>query len=180
MKDATLISNVEIYPSRYYPKEALHISEDRKTLVFELSPALPYCIININGSLTDKSMAGNPMLAVINDPPETNRPSIRAENVLNFKKFATDHLAANPITDKVGEQCREAGSVSDTSRNTDELFTWPYAAGRYVAAETQNVCFPDKRVRAKNDVTEAFEAALEAVHDVALVEQELGEVGAVL
>jgi hypothetical protein len=167
MKDATLINSVEIYPSRYYPQEALHISEDKKTLVFMVPSALPYCIININATLSDKSMAGNPMLAVINDPPETDRPDLNAENVLDFKKFASAYLAAHPITDAVGEQCREAGSVTDTSRNTGELFAWHFEAGRYVAPETKNVCFPDKRVRAKNDVSEAFEAALEAIRNSA-------------
>lgn len=163
LKDNTIIETVEIYPERYYPQEAVRISSNRKTLTFSMSDKLRYCIININGTLTDRRMAGTPMLAVINDPPETDKPDVNAHNVLNFKEFAAQYLKENPITDQIGQICRPAGSVTDTSRNTHEQFTWHYEAGKYVDQKERNVRFPNKRARVKHDVSEAFQAALEHV-----------------
>ncbi len=163
LKDDTIINSIEIYPERYYPQEALSVSSDKKTLTFTMSEKLPYCIININGSLTDKKMAGIPMLAIINDPPETGKPDLNAGNVLNFKKFAATYLKNKPITDQEGQECRPPGTVTDTSRNTNEQFTWHYEAGKYVSQSGRNVQFPNKRVRVKIDLSEAFQAALEKV-----------------
>lgn len=163
LKDGTRIETIEIYPERYYPKEALNVSSDRKTLAFTMSEKLPYCIVNINGTLTDKTMAGTPMLAIINDPPETSKPDVNGGNVLNFKEFAASYLKANPITDQVGQECRPAGTVTDTSRNTAEQFTWHYGAGRFMDPKEKNVSFPNKRARSRNDVSEAFQAALEKI-----------------
>lgn len=157
----TVINTVEIYPERYYPQEAISVSVDKKTLTFTMSEHLPYCIVNINGTLSD--MAHVPMLAVINDPPEVNKPDLKADHVLNFKEFAANYLKEHPITDRVGDECRPAGSVTDTSRNTQEQFTWHYEAGRFVSPTERNVRFPDKRVRDRRDVSEAFQAALETV-----------------
>lgn len=163
LKDDTIIHHVEIYPERYYRPESLSISSNQKTLTFTLSDKLRYCIININGTLTDQAPAGTPMLAIINDPPETDKPDLNGSNVLNFKTFAANYLKAHPITDQVGQVCRPAGTVIDTSRNTTERFTWHYDAGQYVSQSDRNVRFPNKRVRVKNDVSEAFQAALEKV-----------------
>lgn len=163
LTDDTVIDRVEIYPERYYPQDLVNVSGDKKTLTFTLSEKLPYCIININGTLTD--MSGNPMLAVINDEPETDKPDVSAGNVLNFKTFAAAYLKAHPISDRVGEVCRPAGTVTDTSRNTTEEFTWHYEAGRYVSPKEKNVRFPNKRARDQRDVSEAFQAALENVRN---------------
>lgn len=165
LTDDTVIDRVEIYPERYYPQDALSVSGDKKTLTFTLSEKLPYCIININGTLTD--MRGNPMLAVINDEPETDKPDVTAGNVLNFKTFAAAYLKAHPISDRVGEACRPAGTVTDTSRNTTEEFTWHYEAGMYVSPKERNVRFPNKRARDQRDVSEAFQAALNNVRNSA-------------
>lgn len=165
LKDGTLINNVEIYPERYYPPDALQVSADRKTLTLRMSQQLPYCIININGTLTDRQMAGNPMLAVINDPPETGKPDLNAANVLNFREFAANYLKEHPITDRVGDQCRPAGTVTDTSRNTREQFTWHYEAGKFVPQTDRNVQFPNKRARVRNDLSEALQAALDIVRN---------------
>ncbi len=159
--DGTDIKSVEIYPERYYPTEKLSISSDKSVLTFNMAENLPYCIVNVNGTLKDT--AGIPMLAVIKDPPELEKPDINAENVLNFKTFATKYLQAHPIDDKEGRICRPAGVVTDTSRNSKELFTWRYEAGIYVDPQKKDVQFPDKRVRDRNDVSDAFQAALEKV-----------------
>ena len=163
LTDDTLIEDVEIYPKRYYPQEAIQISEDKKTLTFTMSEELRYCIVNINGTIDDKE--GKPHLAIINDPTETNQPDINAKNVLNFKEFAEQYLKENPITDTVGAVCREAGTVTDTSLNTEEEFTWEYGQGVYQEYEAQRVYFPNKRVRLENDVSDAFQAALEEVRN---------------
>lgn len=165
LEDGTVIETVEIYPERYYPQEALSISNDRRTLTFAMSEHLSYCIININGTLTDSTMAGSPMLAVINDPPETNKPDLDAANVLDFKAFSEAFLKANPILDKIGEICRPTGTVTDTSRNTAEQFTWHYEAGIFVDPKERNVRFPNKRARVKHDMSEAFQAALDKVRN---------------
>lgn len=47
-----------------------------------------------------------------------------------------------------------------------EKSTWSYGEGKYVAYDTKQVVFPNKRARQKNDVSEAFQAALEEVKTV--------------
>jgi uncharacterized protein YjdB len=163
VKDGTVIDSVEVYPERYYPKESFAISEDGHTLTFRMSDALRYCIVNINGTVDDKD--GKPQLAIINDPTETDKPDISAENVLNFKTFSDKYLEEHPITDKVGDPCTEAGSVTDTSLNDDTEYTWDYGVGTYQEYTAKQVCFPNKRVRLPNDVTEAFQAALDVVRE---------------
>lgn len=165
LRDGTVINSVEIYPERYYPQDLLSVSSDKKRLTLAISEKLPYCIVNINGTLTGRNRAGSPMLAIINDPPETDKPDVNAGKVLNFKTFAAQYLKDNPIADQVGQECRPAGMVTDTSRNTLEQFTWHYEAGHYVNPSERDVQFPDKRARVKYDVSEAFQAALEEVRE---------------
>ena len=86
LTDGSTIDSVTVYPERYYPQDALFISDDKKTLTFQMSEGLRYCIVNING--TEKDTDGKPQLAIINDPTETDKPDVDAENVLNFKEFS--------------------------------------------------------------------------------------------
>lgn len=161
LKDGSTIDSVEVYPERYYPQDAFQISEDKKTLTFQMSDGLRYCIVNINGTQDDTE--GKPQLAIINDPTETDKPDIDAENVLNFKTFSEQYLEEHPITDTVGEICREAGTVTDTSLNDGTEYTISYEEGRYVDYWETNVSFPNKRARLSYDVSDAFQAALEEV-----------------
>ncbi len=161
LKDDTVIKTVEVYPERYYPQDALHISEDGKTLTFQMSENLRYCIVNINGDIKDTK--GKPQLAIINDPTETDKPDVNAANVLNFKEFSEQYLQEHPITDTVGAVCTPAGTATDTSANTAEEYTWSYQDGVYQSYTDSKVKFPNKRVRLSNDVTEAFQAALDKV-----------------
>ena len=161
MKDGSTIDSIYVSPERYYPADSFEISADKKTVKFKMSADLRYCIVNINGSINDTN--GKPQLAIINDPTETAKPDVTAANVLNFKDFAENYLQEHPITDTVGEVCTEAGTVTDTSMNDGKEYTWSYGEGKYVAYDTKNVMFPNKRVRQKNDVSEAFQAALEEV-----------------
>ena len=161
MKDGSTIDSIYVSPERYYPEDSFEISADKKTVKFKMSSGLRYCIVNINGSINDTN--GKPQLAIINDPTETDKPDVTASNVLNFKDFAEKYLEDHPITDTVGEVCTEAGTVTDTSMNDGKEYTWSYGEGKYVAYDTKQVMFPNKRVRQKNDVSEAFQAALEEV-----------------
>ena len=161
LKDGSTIDSVYVSPERYYPQDSFEISADKKTVKFKMSNGLRYCIVNINGSINDTS--GKPQLAIINDPTETDKPDVTAANVLNFKDFAEKYLQEHPITDTVGEVCTEAGTVTDTSMNDGKEYTWSYGEGKYVAYDTKQVVFPNKRARQKNDVSEAFQAALEEV-----------------
>ena len=161
MKDGSTIDSIYVSPERYYPEDSFEISADKKTVKFKMSAGLRYCIVNINGSINDTN--GKPQLAIINDATETDKPDVTAANVLNFKNFAEKYLQDHPIMDTVGEVCTEAGTVTDTSMNDGKEYTWSYGEGRYVAYDTKKVMFPNKRVRQKNDVSEAFQAALEEV-----------------
>ena len=161
MKDGATIDSIYVSPERYYPEDSFEISADKKTVKFKMSAGLRYCIVNINGSINDTN--GKPQLAIINDATETDKPDVTASNVLNFKDFAEKYLQEHPITDTVGEVCTEAGEVTDTSMNDGTEYTWSYGEGKYVAYDTKQVMFPNKRVRQKNDVSEAFQAALEEV-----------------
>lgn len=161
MKDGSTIDSIYVSPERYYPEDSFEISADKKTVKFKMSADLRYCIVNINGTINDTN--GKPQLAIINDPTETDKPDVTATNVLNFKDFAEKYLQEHPITDTVGEVCTEAGTVTDTSMNDGKEYTWSYGEGVYQEYEAKRVMFPNKRVRQKNDVSEAFQAALEEV-----------------
>ncbi len=157
------INNVQVYPERYYPQEALTVSEDGKTVRFAMSDKLSYAIIYING--TPANQAGKPYLTLINDPleDEAAKPKADDPNVLNFKEFSEQYLLENPITDTVGEVCREAGQVQDYSNNDDTLYTLNYDTGYFVDYNENGVTFPNKRARLKNDVSDALQAALEEI-----------------
>ncbi len=160
LEDETVINSVEIYPERYYPNESLEISGDKKTLKFSMSDKIRYCIVNINGSTNNAE--GRPQLAIVNDPTEV-KPDLSGKNVLDFKEFSEKYLKEHPINDTVGGKCTEAGSVTDKTLNTDVEFTWNYKEGKYQAYTDAEVKFPNKRVRHNNDVTDAFQAALQEV-----------------
>lgn len=168
--DGTEIQSVEVYPERYYQPEGIIIGSDKKSLTITMSDKLPYCIVNINGTLTDKKMAGIPMLAIIMDPLERDKPDINSANVLNFGQFSRRYLVDNPITDQEGQICRPSGTVSDTSRNTQEVFIWDYEAGKFVSSESSEVQFPDMRIRERDDVSDAFQAALDIVRKSQIID----------
>lgn len=156
--DDTVIENVTVYPEQYYPQDSLRVSNDGKTLTFNMSDKLRYCIVYINGKFM--SGEGRPHLAIINDPTETYKPDVTSDNILNFKTFADEYLEKNPITDTIGEVCTSAGSITASDGNE-----YAYSEGKYVAYDTKNVLFPNKRVRLQNDVSDAWQAALEKVKE---------------
>lgn len=162
LKDGSTIDSVVAYPERYYPQDAFTISEDKKTVTFQMSEGLRYCILNINGTQNDVN--GKPQLAIINDPTEV-KPNLSGNNVLNFKEFSEQYLEEHPITDTVGEKCRDAGSVTDTSLNNGTEYTWEYGEGVYEEYQSKGVTFPNKRTRLSYDVSDAFQAALEKVRN---------------
>ena len=59
-----------------------------------------------------------------------------------------------------------AGTVTDTSMNDGKEYTWSYGQGVFQDYNAKQVVFPNKRARQKNDVSEAFQAALEEVKTV--------------
>lgn len=161
VNDGTTMDSVTIYPERYYTQEDFQISEDGKTLTFKMAEELRYCIVNING--TENNLDGKPQLAIINDPTETDAPDVNGANVLNFKTFSEQYLKKHPIKDKVGDTCRDAGEVTDTSMNNNTEYTWKYGEGKFEDYWAKEVKFPNKRARLTYDVSEAFQAALEEV-----------------
>ena len=165
MKGDDTIHTVTVHPVRYYPQVSLTLSEDKKKLTFNLSEKLPYAIVAINGGDPQDATEKNPQLTLINDPLEQkeNIPNCSDPNVLNFRAFAEEYLRKHPITDSIGDICRSAGSVTDTSLNDERLFTWNYDEGKFVSYADKKVAFPNKRARNANDVSDALQAALELI-----------------
>lgn len=163
--DDILIDSVTIHPAVFYPKETIEISPDGRSLCFSMDERLPYAIVTINGADPQDVFANGPQLAIINDPLETSQyvPDPSADNVLDFKSFAEEYVKSHPVTDKVGEICREAGSVSDESLNDGRRFVWNHGEGRFKDYEEKVVAFPDKRARNSNDLSDALQAALELI-----------------
>jgi len=159
--DGDVIDSVTIHPVRYYPESAITIGNDRKTLRFAMTEALPYAIVAVNGADPQDAFDSKPQLTIINDPLE--RPFTEGPNVLNFGKFAKTYLKSHPVKDKVGAVCRKAGSVTDNSLNDEREFTWNYGKGKFVGYDSKIVAFPDKRARNRNDVSDALQAALEEI-----------------
>ena len=145
------IQTVTVYPERYYPKENIVVSEDKHTITFTMSDKLRYAFVMINGGPADQ--AGKPYLAIINDPPETNKPDLLADNVLNAKTFMEDYLKEHP-----NEAAQTAVPAGTTSGGKE------YAAGELVENATSQVRFPNKRKMTEDDVTYALQAALDEIY----------------
>ncbi len=165
--DGNEIQSVTIHPVCFYPQESLRISPNKKTVTFKMVKELPYAIVIINGDDPQDASHDNPQLTLINDPLEdmSKRPSPEASNVLNFKTFSENYLKEHPNTEVTGEECRPAGSVTDASLNDERMFTWKYGKGQFVPYTNRIVAFPDMRVRNRNDVSEALQAALKKIKD---------------
>ena len=146
------INTVKVYPERYYDASELKVSEDKHTLTFTMDEDsnLRYAFVMINGGPSDQK--GKPYLALINDPEE-NVPDMTGENVLNFKTFSEEYLAAHPNSE--AETAEEAGTTSGGVA---------YAAGQLVDNNTAQVRFPNKRKMLENDVTCALQAALDEIY----------------
>lgn len=161
----TEINSITIHPVCFYPQKALTISADRRTLTFEMVENLPYAIVIINGDDPQDASTTNPQLTLINDPLEdpAKKSSLSAPNVLNFKTFSENYLRENPITDSVGQMCRPACSIIDTSLNDGKFLTWNHEAGQFVSYTSKIVAFPSLRARDSNDLSDALQAALEKI-----------------
>ena len=163
LKDGIDINSVTIHPVLFYPQEVIEVSADKKTVRFTMDDRLPYAIVAVNGGDPQDAITNGPQLVLINDPLEKaeRKPSPDAPNVLDFKAFAQDYLAAHPNADRVGEICRPAGTVTDASLNNGKMYTWNYDEGHFVPYTDKIVAFPDKRARNANDLSDALQAALE-------------------
>lgn len=147
------IKEVTVYPQRYYPKEALRISDDKRSVTFTMSDKLRYAFVMINGGPADQ--AGKPYLAIINDPPEVTGeiPNPADANVLNFKTFMEQYLQEHP--NSLAQQAQPAGTTSGGTS---------YEAGQLVDNGTAQVRFPDKRKMTTDDASFALQAALDAIY----------------
>lgn len=147
------ISQVTVYPERYYPQELIQISQDKRSVTFSMSDKLRYAFVMINGGPADQ--AGKPYLAIINDPPEQadKIPDKAAANVLNFKTFSEQYLQEHP--NSAAQQAEPAGTTSGGTS---------YEAGALLENGTSQVRFPDKRKMTADDVTLALQAALDEVY----------------
>ncbi len=124
---------------------------------------LNYAIVMINGDAANQ--AGQPYLAIINDPLETGAPDADAAHVLNFKTFAEQYLKEHP---NAAAQTPEApGTVSVTlspGKENEATYTYSYGQGRIVSPEDVNVRYPDQRQMSADDVSYAFQAALDKIY----------------
>lgn len=147
------INEVAVYPQRYYPREALHISDDKRSVTFTMSDKLRYAFVMINGGPADQ--AGKPYLAIINDPPERAEdiPDPADSNVLNFKSFMEQYLREHPNSE--AQQAEPAGTTSGGT---------VYEAGKLVDNGAAQVRFPDKRKMTTDDASYALQAALDEIY----------------
>lgn len=145
------IQTVAIYPERYYPKENITVSEDKRSLTFQMSDKLRYAFVMVNGGPADQK--GKPYLAIINDPPETDKPDVNAPNVLNAKTFMENYLKEHP--NETAQTAEPAGTTSGGEA---------YEAGQLVENSTEQVRFPNKRAMTEDDVTYALRAALDEIY----------------
>ncbi|MFC5908718.1 glycosyl hydrolase family 28 protein [Streptacidiphilus monticola] len=175
---STPISTVNVYPARYYPSGSVTVSSDKHTLTFRMSAtaALNEAIVMVNGDSTNA--AGQPYLAVINDPLEdpaqrpdtTSAPDGSGVNlqtgVLNFQEFANSYLAAHPNS---AAQTAPAATTSSMAGRTVDGTAIPAgqqtSAGSLVSATSVNVRYPNERVMAADDDTYALQAALRTIED---------------
>ncbi len=147
------VNEVTVYPERYYPKEAVKVSADKRSITFKMSDKLRYAFVMINGGPADQ--AGKPYLAIINDPPEQakNIPDRDAANVLDFKAFSEQYLREHP-----NSEAQKAEPAGTTSGGVS------YGAGKLVDNGTGQVRFPDKRRMTEDDTTYALQAALDVIY----------------
>ena len=145
------IRTAAVFPQRYYPETALTVSEDKHTLTFPMAEELRYAIVMINGGPADQ--AGKPYLALVNDPPETDKPNSSNPNVLNFKTFSEEYLREHPNAS--AEEPVPAGTTSGGVA---------YGEGELVDNNTAQVRFPNKRKMTADDVTLALQAALDEIY----------------
>jgi hypothetical protein len=173
---STTIDTVNVYPARYYPPGSVSVSTDKHTLTFQMSAAagLNEAIVMVNGDSTN--VAGQPYLAVINDPLEdpaqrpdtTSAPDGSGVNlqtgVLNFQEFAAKYLAAHPNS---AAQKAPAATTSSMAGKTVDGTAIPAgqqtSAGTLVSASSTNVRYPSVRVMAANDDTFALQAAIDTI-----------------
>ncbi|MCU7820181.1 hypothetical protein [Kitasatospora sp. DSM 101779] len=173
---STTIDTVTIYPARHYPSGSVSVSTDKHTLTFQLSAAagLNQAIVMVNGDSTNA--AGQPYLAVVNDPPEdpAQRPDTTSASdgsgvslqtgVVNFQEFAVKYLAAHPNS---AAQKAPAPTTSSMAGKTVNGTAVPAgqqtSAGSLVSANSVNVRYPKVRVMAANDVTYALQAAIDTI-----------------
>ncbi|WP_341997261.1 PxKF domain-containing protein [Microbacterium sp. LWH7-1.2] len=111
------ITSFKIYPERYYPSSAVTISGN--TLTFEMSDALRYAIVEVNGT--------QPGLAIVNDPKEdpAQIPDPAAANVVNVADFVTDTTGATDQSAQIGAAIDElySNSAKDTLYFPDGWYT---------------------------------------------------------
>ncbi len=159
------IHSVNIYPERYYPQESIKVSADKRTLTFTMSEAagLNSVIVMVNGDATNQS--GQPYLAIINDPIEEGAPKADASNVLNFKDFAEQYLQEHP--NQEAQQPIPAGEATiklAEGTPNEASYTYSYQAGKLVEATESNVRYPDQRKLSADDMSYAFQAALDKIY----------------
>ncbi|MGQ4335476.1 DNRLRE domain-containing protein [Streptomyces hayashii] len=173
---STTIDTVNVYPVRYYPSSSISVSTDKHTLTFQMSAAagLNEAIVMVNGDSTNA--AGQPYLAVVNDPLEdpaqrpdaTSAPDGSGVNlrtgVLNFQEFAAKYLAAHPNS---AAQTAPTATTSSMAGRTVDGTAIPAgqktSAGNLVSASSVNVRYPNARAMDAGDDTYALQAALDTI-----------------
>lgn len=159
------IKSVKVYPERYYPQESLTVSADKRTLTFQMSAEaqLNSVIVMINGDANNKT--GQPYLAILNDPLEQSAPSPSASNVLNFKEFAEQYLQDHPnATEQQPIAAGQASFKLSEGTANEKEYTYSHEAGQIVDASNVNVRYPDQRRMSADDMSYAFQAALDKIY----------------
>ncbi|MBW3081620.1 DUF7594 domain-containing protein [Bifidobacterium saguinibicoloris] len=177
------IDTYQIQPTRYYGQTA-QISPDKHTLTFKMSKDanLNSVIVMINPDAEQSNKAGQPYLAIINDPVET-KPDMTGSNVLNFQEFAKNYIAEHPVQEEQQERLTAENESNAKQGVPQSILDLPSKTLGNVDAQKQiidaklapsegkivdpgaNVFYPNQRRMSDDDATYALEAALKEIQD---------------
>lgn len=187
----TQINTVNIYPQRYYPSGSYEVSNDKHTLTFKMDKTLISAMVMVNGDATNA--AGQPYLAVINDPIEDDAAKPdgtagdspdeqawgynSASGVLNFQIFAKHYLESGngtvlpDGTTKVEKQSPIASHATSLwNEGNGSVVGGQHVAGKtssgeIVPASDKQVLYPNQRKMSEDDATFALQAAFAFIED---------------
>ncbi|GAB3161971.1 hypothetical protein GCM10027059_13510 [Myceligenerans halotolerans] len=144
------ITSWTIYPERYYPDGAVTV--DGNTLTFEMSDALRYAVLEVNGA--------QPGLAIVNDPTEdpAGVPDPDAANVVDASDFVTDLTGATDQSENVAAaiDALYSDDTKDTLYFPDGWYTY---AGLELRERTKPVrIYVDEGALLKNRIQPTMES----------------------
>ena len=144
------ITSWKIHPDVHYPAGAVTVSGN--TLTFDMSEAMRYVIVEVNGTM--------PGIAIVNDPPEDRAdiPDFDAPNVVDVTDFVTDTTGATDQTTQIAAAIDEL--YSNASKDT---LVFPDGWYQYAGLDLRNrtkpvLIYVDEGALLKNRMQPTMEA----------------------